>query len=436
MQKHHRKNQIRTFVIIVALILIYSSIYRLFWIPGNIKIIKGREHNLEINLPLKLQLFCTENNVLDVNGTVLNSKRSIDLKKPITFYSTKQGIYDLEFRLLGVFPIKKIKVHVMPERQIVPGGHSVGVKLKSKGLIVVGLADILDYNNQESSPAKDAGIEIGDIIYKVNGQDVNTAEEMSKIINNQKNKRVELSIKRENKYIKRHIRAVKSNTGIYQLGIWIRDVAAGVGTLTFYDPDTGYYGALGHLISDTDTGKTVEVKEGEIIRAKVISISPGRKNLPGEKKGVFINEEQKLGNIISNTDYGIFGEAFKPLKNPIYPTLPVAPACHVKEGRASILTVVEGEKIEKYDIDIQKILKSSSPTSKGMIIKIVDSNLIDKTGGIIQGMSGSPIIQDGYLVGAVTHVFVNDPSRGYGVFVEWMLDETSKLPLREQVMTN
>ncbi|MGI6425594.1 MAG: SpoIVB peptidase [Tepidanaerobacteraceae bacterium] len=229
------------------------------------------------------------------------------------------------------------------------------------------------------------------------------------------------------------INPVKSSTGIYQIGLWVRDIAAGVGTLTFYDPNTGLYGALGHIISDADTGKIIEVGNGEIIRARVASISPGRRNQPGEKRGVFINEEQIIGNIISNTPYGIFGKSYYPFENPLYSTLPVATINQVQEGKATILTVVEGEKIEEYDIEIQKITQQSYPNGKGMIIKIVDQELIKRTGGIVQGMSGSPIIQNGYIVGAVTHVFVNDPTKGYGIFLEWMLQEINKISSNEEV---
>ncbi|MDD4570282.1 MAG: SpoIVB peptidase, partial [Tepidanaerobacteraceae bacterium] len=341
------------------------------------------------------------------------------------------GTYDLEFRLMGIIPVKKMKVQVLPEMRVIPGGHSLGVKLRPNGVIVVGFASIIDDNGQKYQPAQEAGIQIGDTIVMVNNRKIYQAEELSSIVNNQKS--VTLSVKRNNKLFNVKISPVKSNLGLYQIGLWVRDITAGVGTLTFYDSNTNFYGALGHIISDADTGKIIEVGEGEIIRARVASISPGRKNQPGEKKGIFINEEQIIGNIIANTPFGIFGKAYQPFENTLYPSLPVATINQVSEGNAKILTVVEGEIIQEYDIEIQKIIKQSHPNGKGMILKITDKELINKTGGIVQGMSGSPIIQNGYIVGAVTHVFVNDPTKGYGIFLEWMLDEVDKLNNQQQV---
>lgn len=178
----------------------------------------------------------------------------------------------------------------------------------------------------------------------------------------------------------------------------------------------------------------MRLERGEIIKSRVISISPGRKNQPGEKKGVFINEGNIMGNIITNTPFGIFGKAFHSFENPWYPIVPIAPVSQVREGKAKMLTVIEGEAIHEYDIEIQKIIKQVYPSSKGMIIKVTDTELIEKTGGIVQGMSGSPIIQDDHLVGAVTHVFVNDPTKGYGVFAEWMYEEIIKINYNRQVM--
>jgi len=436
-----QKNISKKFIgIFLAFVIVFSALvldyYSFYDLPDEIRIIEGREQEIKLKVPLTFQLFCDESDFLTINGSCVKDKFSLNLKDPVVIQSSKLGTYNLEFRLFGIIPVKKMKVQVLPETRVIPGGHSIGVKLRPNGVIVVGFASVIDENGQRHYPAQEAGIEIGDTINMVNHQKIYQADELSKIVNNDPDKTVVLSIKRNDRMIETNLSAVKNASGMYQIGLWVRDIAAGVGTLTFYDPQTGYYGALGHIISDADTGKIIEIGEGEIIRAKVTSIAPGRKSQPGEKRGVFVNEDRVIGNILANTPYGIFGKAYTPFENPYYTSLPIAPSTQVHEGKASILTVINGENIEKYDIQIQKIIQQAYPNGKGMIIKITDPKLIDKTGGIIQGMSGSPIIQDGYLVGAVTHVFVNDPTKGYGIFAEWMMEEVVKLRSETQVMKN
>jgi len=430
--KDLQKTKLNKLVMFFLLVLIFvTSVINVFLVslPDEIKLIEGKEQKLELEAPMTLQLFCKA--PFFVNGNYINDKLTVSLKEPLILKSSTQGTFDLEFKLLGFIPVKKLKVYVLPETRVVPGGHSLGVKLRPNGVIVVGLASVIDENGVRHHPAQEAGIQVGDTIVMANNQKISQAEELSKIIDNQKT--VNLVIKRNGEMINVTLTPVKNNLGSYQIGLWVRDIAAGVGTLTFYDPKTNFYGALGHIISDADTGKIIEVGEGEIIRAKISSITPGKKNQPGEKKGVFVHEDKIIGNIVANTPFGIFGRAYQPFKNPFYDSLPVATVNQVQEGKAKILTVVEGEKIEEFDIEILKIIKQSYPNDKGMIIKITDKELIEKTGGIIQGMSGSPIIQNGYLVGAVTHVFVNDPTKGYGIFIEWMLNEINIVNKREKI---
>jgi len=211
--------------------------------------------------------------------------------------------------------------------------------------------------------------------------------------------------------------------GAYRIGLYLRDSAAGVGTLTFYDPETRRYGALGHIILDSDTHQPINLSEGSIVKAKIINVKAAQKGQPGEKTGIFI--DGSLGNIEKNSPYGIFGEItdlHKP-ESPYPDPLPMALSTQVETGPAEILTVIDGETIDSYAVVIEKISYQASPADKGIVIRVVDEKLLQSTGGIIQGMSGSPIIQNGKLVGAVTHVFINDPTRGYGIFIEWMFQE-------------
>lgn len=425
--KNLRARKIAGAVVLLAALASISHNLISLGFPKDIRIIEGKEHQLSLRLPIKYQLHANEEQPLTINGFSLGKNFSIDPKNPLIFQSSKMGTYNFECKWLGFIPVKKVTVHVLPETKVIPGGHSLGVKLRPEGVIVVGFASVIDENGIKQYPSKEAGIEIGDSIYMINHQRINQSEDMSMLLNELKNENITLTLKRNGTSIELAANPVKTRQGHYQLGLWVKDIAAGVGTLSFFDPSSGCYGALGHIISDADTGKAIEVGQGEIIRSKITSIIPGKKNQPGEKRGVFINEERIIGNILENTPLGIFGQILVPVENPKYPLIPIAVASQVHEGNATILTVVEGEVIQEFNIEIQKVLKQNMPGGKGMIIKITDEELILKTGGIVQGMSGSPIIQDGLLAGAVTHVFVNDPTKGYGIFAEWMLDEIKKI---------
>ena len=208
------------------------------------------------------------------------------------------------------------------------------------------------------------------------------------------------------------------------MGVWVRQSTAGVGTLTFYDPESHGYGALGHAITDVDTGIAFPVGEGAVYENEVVQITRGAEGRPGELTGAFFEQEVVLGEIERNTDYGIFGGAEDALTDgALYPEgLPVGTRSDIHTGSAQILTTLDGGKVEAFDCEIEKLYDQSEPATRSMVVRITDPELLERTGGIVQGMSGSPILQDGRIVGAVTHVFVSDPTRGYGVYIEWMLD--------------
>jgi stage IV sporulation protein B len=209
----------------------------------------------------------------------------------------------------------------------------------------------------------------------------------------------------------------------------MRDNAAGVGTLTFYEPVSGKYGALGHVIADSETAQPIEVRDGHIVRTSITAIHKGRRSIPGEKVGGPEEPDNWLGSIEKNSRFGIFGSMNRPLRNPYYrEAIPVAMSSQVKEGPAEILTVLKGERLERFSVEIQRVMATPTADGKNMIVKVTDQRLLSVTGGIVQGMSGSPILQNGRMVGAVTHVFVNDPTRGYGVSIEWMLQEAGVFP--------
>ena len=208
----------------------------------------------------------------------------------------------------------------------------------------------------------------------------------------------------------------------------MRDSTAGVGTLTYYDPANSAYGALGHAITDTDTGSILPVRDGALMRAEVVDVRKGQRGTPGELRGSFLREQVKLGSVLKNTVYGIFGQLDSAWSNPLFPGgLPVGDRAQVHTGAASILSTVDGTRIQEYGIEITQVTRQRSAAPKSLVLRVTDQRLLDKTGGIVQGMSGSPILQDGKLVGAVTHVFLSDPRRGYGISIQDMLDDAGVL---------
>jgi len=342
--------------------------------------------------------------------------------------------YKIEFSLGGIVPIKIVDVEVVEPVYLVPGGHSIGILLDTEGVTVVGHSPIIQKDGTAIYPARDAGIEIGDFVTEINDLKINTNEEILKIINDLGAKDEELNIEyiRSGKQKETAVMPLYcSDSQSYRIGLYVRDNTAGVGTLTFFEPEKNIFGALGHQITEINYGNNENNEnnnsKGRIVRADIQGIKIGQKGAPGEKMGVFVSGQWE-GNIIENTTVGIFGNLDEDLYNPFFKqTLPAALASQVQVGPAEIYTVLEGEKIEKFSIKIVKILPNYHSNGKGMIIEVTDPKLIAKTGGIIQGMSGSPIIQNGYLIGAVTHVFINDPTRGYACFAEWMLEEAGLL---------
>lgn len=323
-------------------------------------------------------------------------------------------------------PLKEVTISVLPERVLVPGGHSVGVRMNVKGVLVVGLEEIETPDGEFVNPGLDAGLQIGDNILEINGTKVDNAQEVKEIVNKIK-KDVKLKVKRKDDIINIRLTPVVSvDDNLYKIGVWVKEKTAGIGTLTFYDPSNNTFGALGHAITDPETGTVLSVADGELLNSKVESVKQGKAGSPGEIKGIFYEADRPLGKLAVNTEYGIFGETYGTITNPIYQQpLQIGYQNEIKKGPAYILTTLEGDKIEKYSIEIEKINHQTTPNTKSMVIRVTDERLLAKSGGIIQGMSGSPIIQNNKIIGAVTHVFVNDPEKGYGIFIEWMLQDAN-----------
>lgn len=306
-------------------------------------------------------------------------------------------------------------------RTVIPMGRAVGIKLFSDGVIVVGLSDLAT-SEGASSPAKNCGLKAGDIITHINSEEVDSIEEVQCIIRDAAGNKMSIRATRGDKQLQFTAQAVQCSTdGAYRLGALIRDSMAGIGTMTFYDPTTGLFGALGHGITDIDTAILIPLQSGAIMYATVSDIKKGECNTPGELHGTFqVNND--LGTLNANTNGGIFGIlADKSLIGGAEP-IPVAEPKEVNVGPATILSNISGNMVEEYSIEITKVCRGSEGENRDMMLKITDKRLLDSTGGIVQGMSGSPILQNGKLVGAVTHVLVSNPTQGYGIFAARMLD--------------
>ena len=397
--------------------------------------LEGEEYLLDLNSFLKFHIKGSKEGIIQVNDKVICLEGD-SLRGPLSMKALQFGQVVLEFQLFGAIPLRQITVNVLPEKSLMPGGHSIGIKLKSEGVMVTGY-NLLEGENGKVSPGEEVGIKIGDVIIEINDVRIKDLAQVTELMekNNSAEGSLHLTVKRDNRILQFELSPLHCrNSDTKRIGLYLRDTTAGVGTLTFHDLNTGIYGALGHVITDLETNKPIVIEEGQIVRADIVSINEARRGSPGEKSGVFVEGEDIIGNIEKNTSYGIFGRLNITTKHPFYRyPLPVGLRKQVKPGEASILTVIAGDKIERFDIKIEKVYSHGDPGNKGMIIRITDEKLLAATGGIVQGMSGSPIIQDGKLVGAVTHVFVNDPTKGYGIFLEWMLVESGILEARDSL---
>lgn len=416
------------FVIFVLLISPYAASY--YYIPKEIKMMAGRNHDFEFNLPLQAKISSEKIGVLKFNNKPIESNNfQIDLRSPFSVQPTEQATLDVKLKFLGIVPLKTVKVDIISQKELVPCGMTVGVNVSTDGIMVLGTGTVISEDGKEYTPSRGI-LKTGDLILKVNEKSIENKEELISAIENSNGKVLKMTIKRDNELLEIYVTPIKSEIDkSYKIGAWVRDETQGIGTITYYNPKSYTFGALGHGITDIDTRKIIPIKNGKIMKAEITSIKKGQRGIPGELTGaIYDTEEAQLGTIELNTSQGIFGK-LDPKKMKAFPkkSFPIAFQNEIHEGKAIILSNISGDKIEEFEIVIQKVSRFQQDISKGMIIKITDPRLLDKTNGIIQGMSGSPIIQDEKLVGAVTHVFVHDPTKGYGIFIENMLKNESNL---------
>ncbi len=397
-------------------LLLFSSLVTDCYLrfPENMTIFEGESLPLSTPSAVSLSVPTGTAGVLSEAGTLQKDA----YQSSITMAQT--GQFDMTVKLFGIIPVRSVTVHVAPEKYLVPGGNTLGIKIFTKGLVCVGTQTVKDINGRTHDLAKEIDLRSGDILLKANHTELKQTDELIDLIQNAKNTPIRLTIDRQGKQMEKRVSAVETAEG-FRLGFWLRDSTAGIGTLTFFDPATNTFGALGHPITDSDTGTVMPVSNGAVVETEILTVQKGEKGVPGELKGILKTEQTDIGTVTANTEHGVFGTL---KQSPSEKTpCPVASGSNVKEGKAIILSNVSKDKVEYFEVEIQKNLPITAGGGKDMIIRVTDPALKEKTGGIVQGMSGSPIIQDGKLVGAVTHVFVNDPTRGYGIFIENMLAE-------------
>ncbi len=392
---------IKNLIIAVTVITLFLMVYGFYTVPDEIYGVSGEN--------------------IRVNKLYTVTCRQGDNKRDV-YTAEKQGRYNVRVSLFNTIPIKNSSLTVSDRHYVVPSGEIFGLRLFTEGVLII-KTETVDTAQGNISPCDMAGLKKGDVILKVDGKSVVSSNALSEILSRGDKSAFEIEYERNSRIRKTVLNTYYSVSQCkYKAGMWIRDSAAGIGTMTFYDPLTGAFAGLGHGVCDIDTGEMLTFSDGDIVSAKITGCYKGEKGKAGELCGVFSGNT--IGMLLSNNSIGVYGVI--PVKKAQIEPMPVAMSYEVQEGKAQIISTVDESGTCRYEVEISRI-NPSSAENKNMVIKITDAKLIEKTGGIVQGMSGSPIIQNGKLVGAVTHVLVNDPTKGYGIFAETMVKTMSEL---------
>jgi len=382
-------------------------------VPSQVRLIAEREQQMNFGLPASASIETAQ-------GTMQTA-----LYRPVTMVAgASEATYQMDVKWLGLIPLKSVEIQVVGEREVSAAGFPIGIFLKTKGVMVVGVGSFNDINGAGCEPAKNHLLE-GDYIISYNGVEITGKKQFMSLIAENQGAEAVLGIERDGAYLEELVTPALNQNGEYKMGIWIRDNAQGVGTLTFVD-EQGNFGALGHGITDSDTGELMELGRGSLYGTKIVAVRKGTDGVPGELTGMIeYDDTNVIGEITRNTPYGIFGRLNleKLAENGInLETQAIGLKQDIHLGPATMVSSVN-EEMKEYDIEITAIHMGNDGGNKGLELLVTDEELLNLTGGIVQGMSGSPILQDGKVVGAVTHVLVNAPEKGYGIFIEEMLQE-------------
>lgn len=408
--KNNLKKLIKKLLLVFFLLIIYSYTLVITNLPEELVVFEGETIFMKTLLGLNIKL---NDETIETSS---NSSQSL----------TKQaGKSTLEVSLFDSINIKNVNVDVLPKTTVIPVGNIAGVKLYTNGVLVVGMSEIEGYDNKKYKPYENKGIKEGDTIVKIDEKLINSTEDLIETVNNSQGRDIKVQYIHQEETKECSISPVKTSNSQYKLGLWVRDSAAGVGTVSFYEPTSKTFGALGHGITDIDTNELINIASGEFVTTRILNITKGESGNPGKIQGT-VENQTNIGKIYKNSKFGIYGKVdnLSSLNIDTSKEMEVALREEIKTGKATILCSLDNQQPQEYEIEIDKINKENNYDNKSMQIKITDQKLLEKTGGIIQGMSGSPVIQNGKFVGAVTHVLVNDPTKGYAVFGDIMLKQS------------
>lgn len=401
------KKILKILLVAITLSIIYAYSLVILNLPDTLIVFEGE--NININTLYGMNINLKDENYEAMLTSSNIGEASFNEKGKTTLVAS---LFDIE--------LKDIEVNVLDKTKVIPVGKMAGIKLYTKGVLVVGMSEI-----EGQKPYENSNIKEGDIITNINEEEIENTNELIECINKSNGDSLSITYVTKGETKECNITPVKNESGKYQIGLWVRDSAAGIGTVTFYEPETANFVALGHGISDVDTSEIVDISTGELVNTRILSIVKGESGNPGKIQGT-LNNDKSIGTIYKNTRLGIYGKVKEEANLlPNYAnTMEVALRDEIKLGKATILCSVENsDKIEEYEIEIEKKFTNNNYDNKSMLIKVTDERLIEKTGGIVQGMSGSPIIQNGKFVGAVTHVIVQSPVRGYAVFGDMLIKQ-------------
>lgn len=403
-------------IILISIFLI-SLIYitSISSLPENIIMFQGEKINL--NTLLGINIKTKDNKINTENLQTVQASTDWNINEDYT------GKVNLSVNLFGI-NVKDITLNVIETTEVVPLGNIVGLKLYTNGILVVGMSEISGIDKNKYKPYENTGIVEGDMIVEINEKTVTNTTELIECVNNSKGRQISIKYVRDGEILETNIKPIETSKDDYKLGLWVRDAAAGVGTISYYEPKSGLFAALGHGIIDVDTEKLLDISSGEFVTTDIVSIVKGEKGNPGKIQGS-VEAQQKIGDVYKNTEFGVFGKVSNTsvLNEDLTKTVKVASRNEIKTGKATIMCTLENNIKKEYEVEIEKIYKNNNTDNKSMVIKVTDKELLEKTGGIIQGMSGSPIMQNGKIIGVLTHVLVSNPTVGYGVFADLMVEK-------------
>ncbi len=407
------KKFLKILLLVFFLLVIYIYTLVISNIPSKLVIFEGESINMRILAGLNIK---SKENTIETASTSGNK------------ISEQAGRKTLELSFLNSLKLKEIVVNVLPKTTVIPVGNIAGVKLYTSGVLVVGMSEIEGNDSKKYKPYENTGIKEGDTIIKIDDKEISTTEDLIKTVNMSNGEDIKVKFIHQEETKECSMTPVRTNNSEYKLGLWVRDSAAGVGTVTFYEPSSKTFGALGHGITDIDTNELINISSGEFITTRILNITKGEAGEPGKIQGT-VENQQNIGTISQNSRFGIYGKVnnLASLNIDKSKEVEVALRDEIKTGKATILCSLDNGQPKEYEIEIEKIYKENNYDNKSMQIKVTDPRLIEKTGGIIQGMSGAPILQNGKFIGAVTHVLVNNPKEGYAVFGDIMLKQSKNV---------